>query len=166
MDFKTFLPDFDAVKKTDWGKPQLKVDTKDPIGLAFLAGAVLMVVFVFLPWITVTGSSAAGSASVKTLGISTWYGVFAFLCGAVAVVGVLYKHTELAFCAAVLGVLFGVIGVIIEPAVSGEVSADVSYGGMQASAKAKVTVSHLGAYLYLVATVVTGAAAYLKITKK
>ena len=168
MDFKTLLPNFDAVKKTDWAKPQLNVDTKDPFRLVMLAGAVLMLVFVFLPWITVTASASsslgqAGSVATKTLGIATWYGFFAFLCAAVAIVGALYKHTELAFCAAVLGVLFGLLGVMISPDVA-NAEAEVSVGGY--SAKAKTTVGHLGAILYLVATVVTAAAAYLKITKK
>ena len=167
MDFKTLLPDFEAVKKTDWAKPQLKLDTKDYFGLAMRAGAVLMVVFVFLPWITVTvsGSAAGASGSVeasKVLGIATWYGVFAFLCAVAAVVGVVYNHTELALCAAVLGVIFGLLGVIIEPAANVEASAE--FGGIKATAKS--TVGHLGAFLYLAATVVTAAAAYLKITKK
>ena len=48
MDFKKLIPDFNALGKTDWTKPQ--VDTKDVFGLATLAAAVLMLVFVFCPW--------------------------------------------------------------------------------------------------------------------
>ena len=164
MDFKTFLPDFDAIKKTDWAKPNLKVDTKDYTGLALFAGAALMLVFVFLPWATY----AYGDDSVSRLGITTWYGIFAFICAAAAVVGVLYNHTKLALCAAVLALLFGILGVAIVP--------DMTYEGktftgkeikdaVEAS-KGKASLTHLGAYLYLVASVVTGAAAYLKVTKK
>jgi glucan phosphoethanolaminetransferase (alkaline phosphatase superfamily) len=163
MDFKTFLPDFNAVAKTNWAKPQLKIDTKDPIGLALLGGAVLMLIFVFLPWTTVTNNGE----SVSKLGIVNWFGIFAFLCAAVAVAGVLYNHTELAFCAAVLAVLFGILGAVIVP--------DITENGItltgekikkMVEANSKASISHWGAYLYLVASVVTGAAAYLKITKK
>ncbi len=163
MDFKTFLPDFEAIKKTDWAKPNLKVDTKDYTALALFAGAALMLIFVFLPWATY----AVEDESVSRLGITTWYGIFAFICAAAAVVGVLYNHTKLALCAAVLALLFGILGVAIVP--------DMTYEGTTVTGEkikelveknSKASLSHLGAYLYLVASVVTGAAAYLKITKK
>lgn len=163
MDFKTFLPDFEALKKTDWAKPQ--VDTKDKKNLVMLGGAVLMVVFVFLPW---ASYGALGITVASKLGIVTWYGVLAFLCAAAAVVGVLYKHTTLTFCAAALGVLFGLLGIILVPSLT---VAGVTLSGSDIKAAVDASngvayVSHIGAILYLVASVVTGVVAYLKITKK
>ena len=160
MDFKTLLPDFEAIKKTDWGKPQ--VDTKDTMNLVMLGGAALMVIFTFLSWCTYS----EGGKSVSVLGITTWYGIFAFLCAAVALAGVLYKHTTLTFCAAVLGVLFGVLGMVLYSSCTVDgVTVDAKI--LKATVEAgKASVSHLGAILYLVATVATAAAAYLKITKK
>lgn len=163
MDFKTFLPDFEAIKKTDWAKPNLKVDTKDYTALALFAGAALMLIFVFLPWATY----ADQVDSVSRLGITTWYGIFAFICAAAAVVGVLYNHTELALCAAVLALLFGILGVAIVPEMTYEGKTLTSERIKEALEKnSKASLTHWGAYLYLVASVVTGAAAYLKITKK
>ena len=163
MDFKTLLPDFEAIKKTDWAKPNLKVDTKDYTALALFAGAALMLIFVFLPWATY----ADQVDSVSRLGITTWYGIFAFICAAAAVVGVLYNHTELALCAAVLALLFGILGVAIVPEMTYEGKTLTSERIKEALEKnSKASLTHWGAYLYLVASVVTGAAAYLKITKK
>lgn len=162
MDFKTLLPDFEAIKKTDWAKPQLKVDTKDTMGLVMYAGAALMVIFTFFSWCTLT----AGDASASKLGITTWYGIFAFICAAAAVVGVLYKHTTLTFTAATLGVLFAVLGIVLIPSLTFD---GVTYNAEEIKEllknNSKASLSHLGAILYLVATVAT-AAAYLKVTKK
>lgn len=162
MDFKTFLPDFNAIGKTDWGKPNLKVDTKDPIAIALLAGAALMLIFVFTPWATYT----AFGVSASKYGLVTWYGLFGLICALAAVVGVLYKHTELAFCAAVLGVIFGLIGAVMVPSFTIALVEVPAERIKAAVATGRASVGHWGAYLYLVATVVTGVAAYLKITKK
>lgn len=160
MDFKTLLPDFEAIKKTDWAKPQ--VDTKDTMNLVMLGGAALMVIFTFLSWCTYSEKGE----SVSVLGITTWYGIFAFLCAAIALAGVLYKHTTLTFCAAVLGVLFGVLGMVLYSSYTIDgVTVDAKLV-KEAVEDGKCSVSHLGAILYLVATVATAGAAYLKITKK
>jgi hypothetical protein len=58
MDLKTLLPDFNAIGKTDWSKPQL--DTKDKTNLLMFVGAALMVVFVFLSWIKLTATYDLG----------------------------------------------------------------------------------------------------------
>lgn len=162
MDFKTLLPDFEAIKKTDWAKPQFKADTKDTMGLVMYGGAALMVIFTFLSWCTYS----AHGVSVGVLGITTWYGILAFLCAALALAGVLYKHTTLTFCAAVLGVIFAICGMVMLPAFTYNgvtVSSDVAKTAVEAG---KYSVSHLGAILYLVASLAAAAAAYLKVTKK
>ena len=173
MDFKTLLPDFNAIGKTEWGKPS--VDTKDTMNLVALVGVVLMVVFVFLPWAKLTVSALGESAEGSRLGITLWYGIFGLICALAALVGVLYKHTSLTFCAAVLGLVFGLIGLLSVPdfTIAGEkVTSDEVKTALEASKLTKVagvggaSISHLGAILYMVASGVTAVAAYLKIAKK
>ncbi len=174
MDLKTFLPDFEALKKTDWAKPE--VDTKDTMNLVMLAGAALMFVFVFLSWTKLSANVQFATYEGSRMGVATWYGCLGLVCALAAVAGCIYKHTTLTFCAAVLGVVFGFIGILSFP----EITVSFSLLGMTdtevISSKDKWTeftkyansksISHLGAVLYLIASVVAGAAAYLKITKK
>lgn len=162
MDFKTLLPDFNAIGKTDWSKPSLKVDTKDVYGLAALAGAALMLVFVFLPWCKVSVSFFGVSENESMLGITTWYGILGLVVALVGVAGVLYKHYSLTFCAAVLGVVVGCIGIA---SVSSAKEA-LGLGDLGLGELGGVNVSSIGAVLYLVASVVAGAGAFLKVTKK
>lgn len=171
MDFKQLLPDFNAIGKTDWAKPQ--VDTKNTMSLVALVGAALMIVFVFLPWATL---SAEGE-SINRLGITTWYGIFGLLFALVACAGVLYKHYSLTFCAAVFGVVFGIIGGCVVPSFTVDgvtVSGDLIKAGLEMAEAASAfgskadlpSLTHLGALLYLVASLVAGVGAYLKIAKK
>ena len=48
MDLNKFLPDSNAIRKTNWSKPDLNFDTKDPFRLIAAGGALLMIIFVFL----------------------------------------------------------------------------------------------------------------------
>lgn len=102
MKLSSLLPDFSAIAKTDWSKPQL--DTKDKLSLFALIGAIVMVIAVFNSWaeynITLYNRQSI-SASVS--GISTWYGVLCLICALAAVAGCLYGHAKLAFCSALLG---------------------------------------------------------------
>lgn len=154
MDFKTLLPDFNAIGKTDWSKPEVKFDTNDAHGLAAIGGAALMLIFVFLPWCSVSWLGQSESY----LGITTWFGIFGFIMALAAVAGALYKHYTLTFCAAVLGVIFGIIGMIVVP--------DSTAEEVEMAKALGFEISHIGAILYLVACVAAGAGAYLKITKK
>ena len=43
MDFKSLLPNFSEIAKTDWSKPQL--DSKDTLGVAAMLSVVLMIIF-------------------------------------------------------------------------------------------------------------------------
>lgn len=152
MDFNKLLPDFNAIGKTDWAKPQ--VDTKDVMGLVALVGAALMLIFVFLPWCKATWLGQTGDVY---LGITTWYGILGFIMALVAVAGSLYKQYSFTFWAAVLGVLFGIIGMIVVP--------DSSAEELELAKMLGIKVSHVGAILYLVASLVAGAGAFLKATK-
>lgn len=153
MDFKTLLPDFNALGKTDWSKPQ--VDTKDTKGLVAIAAAALMLIFVFLPWCKATWMGQVGDSY---LGITTWYGILGLVVALAAVVGALYNQYPLTFTAAVLGVLFGVLGMIIVP--------DATSEEVEFAKQLGIEISHIGAILYLIASVLAAGAAYLKISSK
>jgi hypothetical protein len=170
MDFKTLLPDFNAIGKTDWAKPNF--DTKNNNVIPML-GAVLMVVFVFFSWTTLT----QGDEEATKLGITTWYGIFGFIMALGALVGVLYNHFSLTFTCAVLAIVFGIIGMVTLPDMeiegvkmtSKEIQEQID--ALKEAKKAGLPVklaevSHLGAILFTVASAVAALGAYLKITKK
>lgn len=175
MDFKTLLPDFEAIKKTDWKKPQ--VDTKNTKNLAMLVCAGLMLLFVFFAWLKITAYGGGVTYEGTKLGIATWYGVFAFVCALAAVAGCVYKHTTLTFCAAALGILFGLIGMMSFP----EITVEASAHGRTATEVIKSaeqwdqcirdlrldssTTSTVGAGLYFFASIATTVLAYLNIKK-
>lgn len=173
MDYKEFVPDFDAVGKTDWSKPE--VDTNDTMSLLALGGAALMLIFVFLPWCTFNSDI---TMSVSRLGITTWYGVFGFLLALCAAAGTLYKHYTVTFAAAVCGVIFGLIGMTVVPSftIFGQtLSGDMVKMGVEAAKAASIfgfgdsyipTLTHTGAVLFMLASIAAGAGAFLKITKK
>ena len=108
MNIKELLPDFNAISKTDWSKPQL--DTKDKGGIVMLTAAIFMVVAVFMSWteynVTLYDKQ---TYSESVTGISQWYGAFCLIFGLAAVVGILYNHKSLAFSAAILGIIFGLM---------------------------------------------------------
>ena len=113
-----------------------------------------MLIFVFLPWCKATWLGQTGDVY---LGITTWYGILGFIMALVAVAGSLYKQYSFTFWAAVLGVLFGIIGMIVVP--------DTSAEELEMAKMLGVEVSHVGAILYFVASLVAGAGAFLKVTK-
>jgi hypothetical protein len=175
MDLNKFLPDSNAIRKTDWSKPDLNFDTKDPFRLIAAGGALLMIIFVFLPWCTYE----INAFSASRIGITTWYGIFGFLLAVVALGGVLYNHYSLTFTAAVVGIIVAIIGMTVVPTIimhgkpyTGSVIqaliADMEYKAARFGSRNfdVPTLSHTGAILYLVATLVAGVGAYLKMTKK
>lgn len=173
MDFKTLLPDFEAIKKTDWKKPQ--VDTKDTKKLAMLVCAGLMLVFVFFAWLKLTANTGVITYEGSKMGIATWYGFFAFLCALAAVAGCVYNHTTLTFCAAVLGILFALIGLMSFPEVTmtavyrGQTDTEVVSSAAQwdqvVERVKSSTTSYIGAGLYLFASIATAVLAFLNIKK-
>lgn len=177
MDLSTLLPDFNAIGKTDWSKP--KIDTKDSINLFSFIASALMVAFVFLSWIKLTATFDMGvnvNAEGTKMGIETWYGVCALICGLAAVVGCLYQHVTLTFSAAVLGIVFGIVGYMSFPEVTLTISAmgesttevvkdlDDWKEGVEYAKSSDI--SHLGAILYTVASAVAALTAYKKIANK
>ena len=171
MDFKKLIPDFSVVAKTNWAKPNL--DTKNTMWLVMAGAALLMVIFVFLPWQTVTISSAGASVSASRLGITTWFGILGLISALVAVYGVFYKNLQFVFCGAVLAAVWGLIGwlTIVDVTLDGETMtaeeiklATSSVGSAVASAfGTKISVGHIGAILFLVASLVAAGVSFLQI---
>ncbi len=162
MDFKQFIPDFGAIAKTDWAKPQF-----DPTNIVKLVGIIassLMLIFVFCPWF---GVSEDGESEVR-LGITLWYGIFAFLTTSVIIVCFLYNHNALALLASLVCILFAIIGLLSWP--------NLNVDGMEMpgdfiKAVAKMARMHgeefnivrWGAIMYLLSSLVTSAAAFANI---
>lgn len=157
MDFKQLVPDFQAIGKTEWGKP--KVDTKDAVALAGIIAALLMVVFVFLDWFSLEVKISIGRS-----GISLWYGIIGLIGALAAVVGNLYNHKALAFSGGALGVIMGLIGWFMVPS--------LTFMGMEMPAAEVKEIledgaeaSHLGAILFLIAAAVVAVSAFMGIAK-
>ena len=169
-----FIPDFGAIAKTDWGKPH--IDTKNKMWLVMAGAAVLMVVFVFIPWETVTVSRGSMSETASRLGITTWFGILGLISALVAVYGVFYKNLQFVFCGAVLAAVMGLIGwlTIVDVTLDGETMtaeeiklATSSLVSAVASAfGTKISVGHIGAILFLVASLVLAGVSFLQIKKE
>lgn len=162
MDANKLMPDFQAIGKTDFAKPQF--NTKDPMWLITAIGAVLMLIFIFLPWF---GISDEDSMSITRMGIAMWPGIFALIGTVAAIVGVLYNHDGLVFCGAVLSAVFALISLFLVFSltlsafgISRELPAELIKEGIQ---DGDLSTIRYGAILHLVVAVITGAAAYLKI---
>ncbi len=164
MDFNKLVPDFNAVLKTDWTKPQVE---KNSIGRTGFIASVLMLVFVFLPWFSIQYEDGSAMRS----GITLWYGILGFLVGLVAVASNLYNQKALGFWAAVLAVLFAVIGLIVYPSLTED---GVTLSGekvkesieMAKMFEVEIYVSRLGAIFYLLASLASGACSFLGLMKK
>jgi hypothetical protein len=176
MDFKKLIPDFSAIGKTNWGKPNL--DTKNPMWLLMAGAALLMVVFTFISWQTVTAKMPPFPvAEATTMGITTWFGVIAFIATIVAIYGILYKQTQFAFCGAIVAAICGLIGclMIVDGTSEGvdvtvaqikEAKADIAEAQKYGAKGCSFEISHLGAILFLVASLVLAGASFLQIKKE
>lgn len=181
MNFNQLIPDFSALGKIDYRKPA--VDKNNTLALIALCAAVLAVVFVFLPWCkygtneTISGIAsmfgAKPSASISSnLGITLWYGILGFIFALVAVGGVLYKQYALAFWAAILCVIFGIVGWCC----LADCTTTVSMFGQthtektpaaemkEGIAEGYMTVNHIGAILFFFSGLVTAACSFLLAT--
>lgn len=169
MNIKELLPDFNAISKTDWSKPQL--DTKDKGGIAMLIAAIVMVVAVFMTWteynITLYNRQ---TFSHSVTGISEWYGVFVLIFGLAAVVGVLYNHKSLVFTAAILGLIFGFIlaSHYPEAKIGGyyTVNSEATWKELVRQPNVKYHhISHTGKSAYMVASLVLAIISFRRIKK-
>lgn len=159
MNFKQFIPDFGAIAKTDWAKPQF--DTTNIVKLVGIIASVIMLIFVFCPWF----GMSSGSESDVRLGITLWYGIFAFLTTCVVIASFLYDYKALAFWTSVVCILFAIIGLLSWPDLNVhgvEVPGDfikISTSLAEQFGK-KVSIVRWGAIMYLISSLVTGAAAF------
>ncbi|MDE7129369.1 MAG: hypothetical protein K2O07_03505, partial [Alistipes sp.] len=153
------------------------------VALAALCAGVLAIVFVFLPWCkygmneAVSGLASAFGAKASlsaNLGITLWYGILGFIFAAVAVAGTLYKQHALAFWAAILCVLMGLIGWVsladctittesfghstTHTAGADEIKESLDMG--------IATVNHIGAILFFFSGLVVAACSFLLATGK
>ena len=168
MDFKNFIPDFKSVSKTDWAKPN--IDTKNNMWLLTAGAAVLMLIFTFLKWDSVTYYGASDSA----MGVQTWSGFVGLLCALCALYGALYNKIQFVFCAAVVGVVVALIGWLSWPVYevteidqfdNEKVKTLTAQDFKEAIKEGKCTISHIGAILYLVASLAAAAVSFWQIKK-
>ena len=165
MDFKKLIPDFGAIAKTEWAKPH--IDTKDKNWLVLAGAALLMVVFSFIPWVSI---SMAEVLSDSAIGLSTWVGLVYFLFALVAVYGVLYNQKSFVFCGAALAAVLALIGCLYVPEFQvTEFGQSVVYTAQdlrELEVLGIVKIGHIGAILSLVASLATAAVAFLQIKKE
>ena len=104
---KEMKPDFAALSKIDFSKPQIQKDNKMWLILAGCAVAAL--IFCFFPawW------DAEDVKSYNAFG--AWYSIFAFLGVLVAVASVLYGQYKLAFWAGIFIALMALLGCFMSP---------------------------------------------------
>jgi hypothetical protein len=162
MDFKKLIPDFGAFGRTNWGKPV--INTKDKNWLISAALVVLMLVFVFLPWTSISNDGV----SISRLGITTWYGVIGLISVAIAAYGVLYEQKQFVFCASVLAIVMGLIGTLCIADVSTTINGKTITVTAESVKKAKevgssISVGHIGAILFMVASAVSAVWSFLQI---
>ena len=160
---RKFIPDFRAIGKTSWSKPNL--DTRNPFWWAMVGAALLMVVFVFIPWLTLKSPRI----EVSILGITWWCGILGLAFALVTVYGALYNQKQFVFCGAVLAAVMGLIALLSIPDVTYEVK------GKEITATSEVIkkgialgvtkASHTGVILFLFASLVAAGASFLQIKK-
>lgn len=171
MDFSKFTPDFGAIGRTDWGSPRF--DKKNNMCLLMAGAALLMVIFLFIPWFSVTPNALWGvTFSATRFGITTWYGILGLIFTVVAIYGILYKQDAFVFWGAVLAAVMGLIGWLSMADVS------VSIMGVEKEltvAKIKeelqwhpnaYTFGHIGAILFFFTSLVLAVVSFMQINKK
>jgi hypothetical protein len=167
MDFKKLIPDFNALKSVDWLKPE--VSTKDILSIVALSLSGLMIIFIFLPWFGIEATWHGEHEQCTRLGITIWYGVFAFIFTIIAGVAALYKQHSLAFCASVLCLLFGFIGLVSYTSLvmddtymtAAKIKSDLKIAELVGM---DVNIIRYGAILYFIAALGSTAVNFLKAT--
>lgn len=163
MDFKQLLPDFSALSKTDWKSPlATKPNLKELGDLLVCLGAVLMVVFLFVPWFT----AGSGDDAVSSGAFGSVWNILGFILTIIALVGVLYDNAQLVFCAAVLAAVCGLISLMTYPSLTEDgvtLKSDEVKKFVEAS---KIETSRIGAILFLISSAAAAVGAYLKIAGK
>lgn len=101
---------FGSLLRTDWTKPQFE---KKTLWIVAAIAAVLMLVAPFMSWATVEATvNGRQIVDYHQIGVGTWYGIFALIGAVVTVVGLLYRHYNLAIVGAAFALLMGVVGML------------------------------------------------------
>jgi hypothetical protein len=101
-----FIPKMDALKSTDWRKPE--IDKKDKKKIVLLVLCLAMFAVVFIPWFCLgVSAEELGSVKLRAFGFHTWYGIAGGILALIAAAGVLYRHYALTLCSSVLAMLIG-----------------------------------------------------------
>lgn len=165
MKFKEFIPDFNGIGKTEWGKPNLSKRN-----YVLLALAVVMLVVVFIPWVRYSIINPEKSTEILSgsrLGITTWYGIVGLVGALITAYGVLYKKYAFAFWGAIISAIMGYIGI--------NSYADIKFDDyivfketMENFDRNSVgaPVSHIGANIFLLASSLVAAFSFIKIACK
>ena len=99
-----FIPNPDALKSTNWRKPE--IDKQNSRNLILLIVSIGLLAVVFIPWFCIgIDIETLGSVKLRAFGFQTWYGIVGAVAALVAVIGVLYKHYSLTLCSSVLALL-------------------------------------------------------------
>jgi hypothetical protein len=122
MDFKQFIPDFGAIAKTEWGKPQWG-GKQDVIKLIGIIATFAMLTFVLMPWFGVDYSDETLNVFIMKgralpdlptrAGITTWCGFLGFTTAVAALFGFIYNHKAIALWASALCIFFGFCGFFV-----------------------------------------------------
>jgi cation transport ATPase len=132
--FTGMKPDFAALSKIDFSKPQIQKDNK--MWLALAGCAVAALIFCFFPawW------DAEDVKSYNAFG--AWYSIIAFLGVLVAIFSVLYGQYKLAFWAGLVIAVMALLGFFLAPDAKELAAAKLS---------SRIDVLRWGAYLTFVA---------------
>jgi hypothetical protein len=137
--FTDMKPDFAALNKIDFGKPQIQTDNK--MWLALAGCAVATLIFCFFPsWLKYDLPSGFNDKAYNAFG--AWYGVIAFLGVLVAIFSVLYGQYKLAFWAGLVIAVMALLGFFLAPDAKELAAAKLS---------SRIDVLRWGAYLTFVA---------------
>ena len=156
--FTGMKPDFAALNKIDFGKPQIRTDKS--MWLIAAGCAVVALIFCFFPgWISVT-AKGWGQSNTETVSIfEEWYGIIGFIAILLAIFFVLYGQYKLAFWVGLIIAVMAFFGIIHKPDGYAEAMEVADAFGID------VTVSRWGAILSLVAGLGVSFGSY-KLTKE
>lgn len=106
-----FKTDFDALKSTDWKKPE--INFKNPLTIVLLGLLLTMTIVVFIPWFCVgvkaDVAGIEGAIKLRAFGFNTWYGIIGLLAAVAAAAGVIYKHLPVTFWSSAVAVVMSII---------------------------------------------------------
>ena len=173
MDFKNLKPDFGAISKTEWGKPQ--VDTTNLISILGVAASVLMVVFVFCPWFGFEFSADArallrahgeSTADVTRSGITLWYGIIGLFAAIVALFGNLYNNKPFAFWGGAIGAVMGLFGLFMYASLTRNGDTESAESIKEMVKEGVGDTIRWGAILYFVCSLVAAATAFISVNNE